>query len=480
MAINETNAQKLNDYFNETAISRIRYRRRRKYYWDNITECCNFFIHHEATILEIGCGTGELLKKINGKEKTGIDFSKKMIEEAKKQYPDLNFVLMPAEKIDFKNKFDVIILSNLIGYLDDIQLVFKELHKVCHRETKIIITHHNIIWEPLLKVAELIRIKIRGPKQNRISCNDLSNILFLSGFEAYRRASSMLFPFYIPFISTFLNKYLSKLPLFKLFALNQYTFAQQISNYNNVEEVSEKHSVSIVIPAKNENDNIEDCILRMPDFGKHLEIIFIEGGSDDGTWKKIMEVQARFGKSHDIKVFRQPGNGKGDAVRAGFQEAQGDILMILDADLTVSPEELPKFYYAIAQNKGSFINGSRLIYPMRKGAMRFFNKLGNILLSLSFSWLFEQPIKDTLCGTKAMFRNDYIKIAANRSYFGNFDPFGDFDLLFGAYKLNLKIIDVPVRYHERKYGKTKISRLKHGFVLVRMWLFALKKIKFGY
>ncbi|MCF6331689.1 MAG: bifunctional class I SAM-dependent methyltransferase/glycosyltransferase family 2 protein [Draconibacterium sp.] len=477
MDIYKEKKQSIKDYFNQAANSRIKYRKRKRYYWDSITNYCNFFIHNESSVLEIGCGTGELLGKIKGKEKTGIDVSEKMIEEAKKQFPSINFVCSPAENIQLEQKYDVIILSNLIGYLVDIQSVFEELHKVCYNETKIIVTYYNIFWEPFIKFAEFIRIKKKGPEQSWISTKDLANLLYLSGFETYKQNSSMLSPYYIPLFSGFLNKFVSRLPFFNLFALNQYSFAQPIVSIKE-DEITTKYSTSVLIPARNESGNIENAILRLPEFGNHIEIIFVEGNSTDDTWAKIQEIKEKYKTSHDIKMLQQPGKGKGDAVRAGYDIATGDILMILDADLTVPPEQLPKFYNAIAQNKGGFINGTRLIYPMEKNAMRFLNTLGNKFFSMAFSWLLEQPIKDTLCGTKVMFRKDYLKLAANRSYFGDFDPFGDYDLLFGAFKLNLKIIDMPIRYQERIYGDTNISRFKHGLLLLKMWWFALFKIKF--
>ena len=477
MDVYKEKKQSIKNYFNQTASSRIKYRKRKKYYWDSITNYCNFFVERESSVLEVGCGTGELLAKINGKEKTGIDVSEIMIEEAKKQFPSINFICSPAENIQLVQKYDVIILSNLIGYLVDIQSVIEELHKVCHNETKILVTYYNILWEPFIKFAEFIRIKKKGPKQSWISNKDLSNLLYLSGFETYKQNSSMLFPFYVPLLSGFLNQFISRLPLFNLFALNQYSFAQPIVNIKE-EEIATKYSTSVLIPARNESGNIENAILRLPEFGKHIEIIFVEGNSTDDTWEKIQEIKGKYKDTHDIKTLQQPGKGKGDAVRAGYDIATGDILMILDADLTVPPEQLPKFYNAIAQNKGGFINGTRLIYPMEKNAMRFLNTLGNKFFSMAFSWLLEQPIKDTLCGTKVMFRKDYLRLTANRSYFGNFDPFGDFDLLFGAFKLNLKIIDMPIRYQERIYGDTNISRFKHGLLLLKMWWFALYKIKF--
>jgi len=399
-----------------------------------------------------------------------------MLKIAKQQFPNINFYEMSAEKMELEEKFDLIILSNLIGYTEDVQEVFKQLHKVCHPNTKIIVTYYNYLWEPILKFAESIGLKTASPLQNWLSLDDINNLLFVAGFDVYRNSKRMIFPFRIPFVSSLLNKYLAKLPIFKFFALNFYTFAKPLVGISNPDQP--KYSVSVVIPARNESGNIENAILRLPKLGNHTEIIFIEGNSTDGTWSKIQEIQKKYAATHDIKIGQQKGKGKADAVRVGFDMATCDILMILDADLTVPPEDLPKFYDAIASGKGDFINGSRLVYQMDKEAMRFLNLLGNKFFSMAFTWLLEQRFKDTLCGTKVIFRNDYKRLVSNRKFFGDFDPFGDFDLIFGAYKLNLKIIEIPIRYKERTYGTTNISRFKHGLILLRMCAFAARKIKF--
>ncbi len=465
------------DYFKSIAPERAKIRKRHSYYWNDITNYCNYFSHETFSILEIGCGNGELLNEIKGKDKTGIDYCADMIDEARKKFSDINFKVMAAEDINLEKKFDLIIVSNLIGYLDDVQAVFEQIQKVCHEQTKVIVTYHNHLWEPFLKVAEFFKLKTPAPNLNWLSNQDTKNLLMLSGFDCYRQTRRMLFPVYIPLLSPFLNKFLSKLPLFKSLSMCGYSFAKP-SSVKTPENVSQKYSVSIVIPARNESGNIENAILRLPKFGKHQEIIFIEGNSTDDTWKKIQEIKTKYESTHDIKIGKQTGKGKNDAVRKGFDMAEGDILMILDADLTVPPEDLPKFYEAIATNKGNFINGCRLIYPMEKEAMRFLNMLGNKFFSFAFSWLLDQPFKDTLCGTKVIFREDYKRLVTNRKFFGEFDPFGDYDLIFGAYKLNLKIVELPIRYRERTYGSTNISRFRHGLILLRMCAFAMRKIKF--
>lgn len=469
----ESTDNKRLEYFEKQAKIRVKSRKQHSYYWNDITYFCNYFAHEELSVLEIGCGTGELLNDIKGKRKVGIDFSPAMIDIAKKQFPAIEFHCMPAENITIEEKFDLIILSNLIGHLEDVQRVLEALHKHCHSRTKVIVTYHNYLWEPLLKFAEAIGLKTKTNNLNWLGMNDLNNLLYLSGFDVYRSTRRMLMPFNIPLIAPFFNKYIAKLPFFRHFCINQFAFAKPLPVGN-----EQGHSVSVIIPARNESGNIENAITRLPKLGKHTEIVFIEGNSTDDTWDTIQKIQQKYSGQYDIKIGQQKGKGKGDAVRVGFDMATCDILMILDADLTVPPEDLVKFYDAIDSGKGDFINGSRLVYPMDKQAMRFLNLLGNKFFSLAFTWLLDRPFKDTLCGTKVIFRDDYNRLKRNRTFFGEFDPFGDYDLLFGAHKLNLKMVEIPIRYKERTYGTTNISRFKHGLLLLRMCAFAARKIKF--
>jgi len=466
--------EKLINYFNRLAPDYTKYRKRFKYYWNDITRLANYFISSDETVLEIGCGTGCTLANLNGKRKVGIDISPEMIRVAKTENPSIEFHVMDAENITLTEKFDVVVLSNVIGFVENVLDVFMEVQKVCKPNTRILVSYYSYFWEPLLHIAEFFGIKKKGLHQNWLSPLDIKNLLYLADFETYHFTKRILIPVYIPLISYLVNKFIAKLPLINYLCLNQFLFARPLTK----NETDSKYSTSVVIPARNESGNIENAILRLPKFGKEVEIIFVEGNSTDNTWQTILDIQKKYSATHNIKIIQQDGKGKGDAVRKGYSIATGDILMILDADLTVPPEDLPKFYYAIASGKGEFINGSRLVYPMEKKAMRPLNIMGNKFFSIAFSWLLEQPIKDTLCGTKVMFRTDYNRLAANRHFFGDFDPFGDFDLIFGAYKLNLKIIDLPIRYQERTYGDTNIKRFKHGFLLLKMVIFAAGKIKF--
>jgi glycosyltransferase involved in cell wall biosynthesis len=307
-----------------------------------------------------------------------------------------------------------------------------------------------------------------------LTVEDITNLLYLADFEVIQQWQEIIWPFSTPFLDLFFNHFLVKLWPFNHLALTNLIVARL---QQQKEPLSQKPLVSVVIPARNEAGNIPQIFKRTPKLGRGTELIFVEGHSKDDTYAVIAQESAKH-PEYQCKLLKQTGIGKGDAVKLGFAHAEGEILMILDADLTVPPEDLPRFYNALLTGKGDFINGVRLVYPMEKRAMRFLNLVGNKFFSLAFSWLLGQSIKDTLCGTKALWKKDYALIAANRAYFGDFDPFGDFDLLFGAAKLNLKIVDLPIRYRERAYGETNIHRWKHGWLLLKMALFAARRIKF--
>ena len=435
-----------------------------------------FLVPSRMRVLDIGCGTGELLSKLQPAFGVGIDLDPTMIQVAKKNHPNLNFILHDIESESnshtlLDDKFDYIVLSDLFCYLEDCQAVLKKLHRWCHINTRVIIAHHAWHWEPVLKLAEKMGVKMPSLALNWLNEQDFNNFLRLSNFEIIKRDQRQLIPIRVFGFEKFINNTIGTVPIIRKLSLRHYLIARPIAPSN-----PRKLSVSVIIPCKNEKGNIENAVKRMPDFPGSLEIIFVEGNSSDGTEIEIKRIMRKY-SSYDIKLIHQDGTGKGNAVRKGFNAATGDILMILDADLTVPPEDLPKFYDAIANGKGEFINGTRLVYPMERQAMRFLNYLANRTFSFIFSWLLNQRFTDTLCGTKAISRAHYNLLAKNRNYFGDFDPFGDFDLIFGASKLNLKILEIPIRYAARDYGETQISRFKHGWLLLKMVIFAYWKLK---
>ncbi len=475
MKMLSTNKARVYTAMEAIAGKRDKYIRRNSYYYRNLVRFFRFNIPEGSRVLELGCGTGYLLNAVKPAYGKGIELSPSMIKIASEKYPHLNFEVMDAENLSLSETFDYVIISDTLGYLEDIQQAISELKKVITPQTRILISYHNFLWEPALWLAQKLRLKMSHPRLNWLNRGDVIGLLQLEGYDVIKCGRRFLFPVYIPLISWFLNKYVANLPLFNSLCLTGYTIAR----LPEVRPAANKDfSVSVIIPARNEKGNVEDAVLRTPEMGKHTEIIFVEGNSTDGTLDEIKRVCAVYKGKRDVKWLVQEGKGKGDAVRKGYDHASGDILMILDADLTVPPEDLPKFYDAIATGKGEYINGTRLVYPMEDEAMRALNILGNKFFSVMFSWLLGQRIKDTLCGTKVLAAGNYRKLAANRAYFGNFDPFGDFDLIFGSSKLNLKLVEVPIRYRARKYGDTNISRFRHGWLLLKMAAYASNKIKF--
>jgi hypothetical protein len=383
------------------------------------------------------------------------------------------------ENVDFpqgavKLKPDFLILNGCLHYSSDILSLFESLLPVCSRSTGIIIIYYSSLWRPIVSAATRLGFRQKTQEQNWLTNNDIDNLLNLSGLRTIRRSSHILLPVYIPIISSFLNRFISQLPFFRLFNMVNIRIARIIP----LAQKDPLPSVSVVVPARNEAGTISQIVQRIPKMGPDDEIIFVEGNSTDNTWEVIENTAQASAQSKKIRCIRQNGKGKGDAVRCGFSIASREILMILDADLSVMPEDLPKFYKAMTEHKGDFINGSRLIYPMESGAMRFMNMIGNRFFAEAFSFLTGQKFKDTLCGTKVLYKSDYENIALGRKYFGTFDPYGDFDLIFGACRQALKIVEVPVKYMERTYGTTNIKRWRHGLILLRMLLHAAWKIKF--
>ena len=432
----------------------------------------NLIIPPDASVLEIGCGCGDLLARLNPRNVHGIDLSKVQIERAQKNVPQGTFSVQVGETLDLQDrKFDYIIISDTLNQAADVQQLFAQLHLCSHDNTRLILNFHSALWRPALSLASTLRIRPAPPHNSWLTSTDVHGLLALSGWETIKTSPRILSPLHLGGVGSLINRWAG--PMLPLLCLSIFS----ISRRTRVNQ-AKPQSVSVIIPARNEAGNIENAVLRTPEMGSETELIFIEGHSTDNTWDEIERVAAKYGAARQIKILRQTGKGKGNAVREGFAQAQGEILMILDADLTMPPEELPKFYDAIAEGHCDFANGCRLVYPMEGKAMPFLNLCANKVFSLLFSWLLRQPIKDTLCGTKVLTAANYRQIAAQRHYFGDFDPFGDFDLLFGADKLNLKIVDIPIRYRDRSYGETNIQRWKHGWLLLRMVAFAARKLKF--
>jgi SAM-dependent methyltransferase len=467
--------QEIRHLSDASAPARREWLERAAYFHEEDVRYLRFLIPEGARVLELGCGTGDLLAALKPAFGVGVDFSEGMIGAARAAHPDLTFCVGDVEDAAFVRSlpgpFDFIVVVDTLGALDDCQAMFENLHALCTRETRLVIGHFSHLWYPALRSAEAVGLKMPQPPQNVLSPADVRGLAALADFDAVKSEPRLLLPMRLVGLGRFVNRFLAPLPLINHLCLRHYTVCRSLRH-----PARDLGSATVVVPARNERGNIEAAVKRIPRFADDLEIIFVEGHSQDGTWQEIERVVAAY-PQYDIKAMRQPGKGKGDAVFAAFDAARGDVLIILDADLTMPPEQLPKFWEAMRSGKGEFVNGSRLVYPMEDQAMRFLNLVANKSFSLLFTWLLSQRFTDTLCGTKAMLRSDYARLKAGRSYFGDFDPFGDFDLIFGASKLGLKAVEIPIRYANRTYGETQISRFRHGFMLLRMVLFAFTRIK---
>lgn len=441
-----------------------------RYYRKWLARYYNLYIPPGASVLEIGCGSGELLAQLNASRKVGLDLSETQLTAARHRVPNAEFHLQAGENLALTEKFDCIIISDTLNLASDVQMLFERLHSITHADTRLIINYYSSLWRPLFALVGMIGLRAPQPQYSWLGNDDVRNLLQLSDWSPLHVQPRVLIPVRCLGLEYLVNRWLA--PILSWFCLTVFCVARPVRI-----RPTEARTVSVIIPARNEAGNIAAAVARTPDMGAGTELVFVEGHSQDDTWEQIQKVE-REHPDKKIKIMQQTGKGKGDAVRMGYAAATGDILMILDADLTMPPEELPKFYEALSSGHADFANGVRLVYPMDEKAMQFLNLCANKTFSIIFTWLLGQPVKDTLCGTKVLSRVHYDRIAANRNYFGDFDPFGDFDLLFGAAKLNLKITDVPIRYKERTYGSTNIHRWSHGWLLLRMVVFAARKLKF--
>ncbi|MBI1245682.1 MAG: glycosyltransferase [Alphaproteobacteria bacterium] len=455
--------------------ARAGWRARHDFYHSEDLRALRFLVPPGASVLAVGCGDGAVLAGLEPGRGVGIDPSGQAVAAARAAHPHLEF-----NTVDFEageplatagETFDVILLAETVGWIDDIEQTLVKLHNLCHADTRVVIAYHAPLWEPMLRVAAGFGLKAPMRDSNWLGMPALAAVLDLAGFEVIRREWRTLVPFRLLGLGTLVNRLIAPLPGIRQLCLRNYLVAR-----SRAVAQPRPTSASVVIPARNEKGNIEAAVVRLPQFCERVEIVFVEGHSKDGTLDEMHRVKAAY-PDRDIKILVQDGKGKGDAVRKGFAAATGDVLMILDADLTVPPEDMPKFFRQIAEGRGEFINGTRLVYPMEDEAMRTLNRIANYAFSVIFTWLLNQRFTDTLCGTKVLRKRHYEAIAANRLYFGDFDPFGDFDLIFGAIKLNLKVVEVPIRYLARTYGETQISRFRHGLLLLKMVVFAWRKLK---
>ena len=459
-----------------------RSRRRHAYYYAYLERVLRVRVPEGLRILDLGGGAGDLLAGLKPSYGVGVDVSSRAVDAARARHPDpaLRFLQGdfsdPAVLASTGGPFDVILLVNVVTHLTDVQATLERLHAVSHAQTRVMIYSYSRLWQPVLRLAEILGLKHRQPSESWLPPEEIKNMLSLADFDVVRDDAHVVFPVGVPLLANLLNRYVGRIPPLDALSLVFGIVARPAPARWPASRPT-RPTVSVIIPCRNEAGHVPTLVASLPALPEGSEFLFVEGNSTDDT-EAVIRREVEGHPELPLRLLKQRGRGKGDAVRLGFAEAKGDVVLILDSDMGVAPADVPKFVEALARGKGEMVNGSRLVYPMEGRAMRFLNLLANKTFAFLFTWILGQQVRDTLCGTKALWRADYERIAANRSYFGDFDPFGDFDLLFGAARLNLRIVDLAVRYHERRYGETNISRFRHGWLLLQMSAFAARKLKF--
>ena len=457
------------------AATRANWIRRNKYYYGCLKRLLRHLVEPGKRVLNIRCQTGFLLEALQPNYGVGVEISPEMVAVAQAAHPQFTYYQAFPEDFVAQEKFDYILLCD-VGDIADVQKTLLRLQTACERHTRLLIYTYNYLWEPLIRLAQRLHLKIPQTEQNWLSEHDLIGLLTLSGFEWLETYRTALFPRYVPLVSAFVNRVVAKLPFIGRLCMIEVLVARAIPKPVDAAEVS----VSVIVPCKDERGNIESAVVRMPELGRSTEVIFCDDKSTDGTAGEVRRLQ-RLYPERNIRLVDGPGICKSKNVWKGFEAATGDILMILDADLTVMPEELPYFMHAITRGGAEFVNGSRLVYPIPKAAMKAANVMGNKFFGAVFSYLLGQRIKDTLCGTKVLWRSDWERIRPMIGTWGTLDRWGDYELLFGAAKLNLRILDQPVHYQERTFGATKMTKVfKHGLTMLRMCVHGFRRLKVDY
>lgn len=441
-------------HFDEIAPDYDYWKKKNSYYYSTIKAFISRIIPPGWRVLEVGCGTGEVLAAIQPSRGVGIDISLEMVNIASRKFPQHTFIHSPVENLQLEEKFDYIIMVDVVDHVYDVMDVFGSLYRFCTPTTRIILTTINPWWEPVLSWMEKIGAKMPEGPHNFIEKGTLRKIFEMMDFTVSYSGFLLLFPKRIPVLS-----YLANSLGVRIWGLNRLASAQyMIIQPMTANKTDLGYGCSVIIPCYNEEDNIEEAIRRIPRMGRETEIIVVNDGSTDNTVAKIKSLQA--GIPHLKLIDHKANRGKGYAVRRGFEAASQEVLMILDADMSTPPEELPLFFEPLNKGICQFVNGTRMVYLMQDQAMRTLNLFGNKIFGGLMSFLTQQSLTDTLCGTKAMYKRDLPRIQ------WGLDRWGDFDLLFGAARMGSKIMEVPVHYMTRKSGESKMKTFRHGFHLL--------------
>lgn len=458
--------ENIRSYFKRTAPVWEFWHTKNKFYHGKIGELISGMVPPRAKVLEVGCGTGGLLASLNPSCGIGLNLADELTDQARRNLPQYQFYTVDVDQVKAPEGFcpDYVILNNMLDYIYDVWVMLENLQPFISDHTLLIITTNNPLWAPILRLASKIGQRIPDSPRNFITNKDIRSVLRLQGFDVVEEGMALPVPKQIPLIGDAANILLPELPVLRYSSSVQYIVARWRTPRAPL-------SCSVVIPCHNEEDNIAECVRRVANMGTWTEIVVVDDGSTDGTRARVAELMKT---DHRVRlVVFDRNQGKANAVRAGFDVARGDVIMILDADMAVMPEELPKFLKPLQDGSADFVNGTRLIYPMAGQAMKMANFLGNKGFCYLASWVARQRVSDTLCGTKALFRRDYMRMPLGRK-----ERWGDFDFLFGAARLKLRILEIPVHYQERRAGESKMRVIRDGWLFLRACWHGWRMLRF--
>jgi len=460
------------EFQDRIASRRSEWIRANRYFYKRLERALQYIVEPGSRVLDVRCETGHLLASLMPAHGVGIEIGANMVAAAQFEHPHLHFMQSEPEDLDLPETFDYVLFNHIFDTVDVLRAL-ERIRQHCAPESKLVVINYNHLWQPILQLASSVGLRSKFVEPNWISENDIRGFFRLAGFRLVRKHRLLLLPKWTPLLSSLLNDFLARLPGFRRLCLMQILVARLLPTPKRERDLT----VSVIVPCRNERGNIQPAVERIPPMGKHTEVLFCDDQSTDGTPEEVERVRDLYPEK-DIRLVSGPGVCKAENVWTGFRAARGDVLMILDADLSVMPEELPAFLHALVDGCGDLVNGSRLIYPIQKNAMKLANQIGNKFFGLLFSFLLDQRIKDTLCGTKVLWRKDWLRLEKNLGSWGIPDLWGDYELLFSASKLHLEIVEVPVHYQERTYGVTKMTRVfSNGLRMLRICWHAWRRLE---
>lgn len=462
--VQEHPVTKAADVFEAPAARELaRFRARNRFYHQRKREYLRFIIPPGESVLVLGCEDGELLAALQPSRGVGIDASSAYRNLASARFPQHEYRASLGAISPAHESFEYVVLDDVAGESDDLFSLLQGIARLCTPTSRLVIVQHNYLWGPVFRMAEWLGLKRRDQKQNWLSMGDLRVFLDGAGFETINVTPKLFCPMRLLGLGPAINWVAGLVPFVHRLASTEILIARKVSH----EPHPQNKTASIILTVRDERGNIEPMVRQIPDVGAGTEILFVEGHSTDGTRAEIERVASRYPEKN-VRLLVQDGIGQGDAIYKGFSEASGDVIILLEADRTSPPQDVLKAFDIVAGGRADYVNGSRFIYPRDKGAMPLRKVIGNWMFAIWFTWFLGQRTSDVLCGLKAIDRRQFQRLRKNWGSLGLFDPFGDFELIFGAARLGLKICEVPTRYTVRQYGEPKSRFWKHGFMLTRM------------